>query len=67
MRRHLCENNPDIGKITEMKLLIESATAKLAELQSIRDELKVELENEGYLDEDGEEVPQNDVKDADAE
>lgn len=70
VRRNLREDNPDADKITELKSLIDNATARLDELRRKRDGLKVELERmeyEGYLDEEGEEgLPQNDVSVIDA-
>lgn len=70
VRKNINADNTDVDKITEMKSLIDSAAVKLDKLLRKRDELKVQLEqmeNEGCLDEEGEEeLLQNDVREIDA-
>lgn len=67
----MCADNADVREIAKMESLIEKATVKLSELRSLRDELKVrleQLENEGYLmeeDDEGQMLQQDDVKHVD--
>lgn len=67
----MCADNADVKEIAKMESLIDNATVKLSELRSLRDELKVkleQLENEEYLTEEDDErlmLQQDDVKHVD--
>ncbi|XP_060836060.1 uncharacterized protein LOC132918670 [Rhopalosiphum padi] len=44
VRKNIYVNNADIEEIKELNIQIQNATVELAELQKIRDELRVRLE-----------------------
>lgn len=51
VRMNMSTDNQDLKEIAELESLIKIAVVELAELKSIRDELKIkveQLENDGY-------------------